>query len=299
MAYYALDRYDIQSLRNQLQTEIFHVQHRDAGVWLALIDTAFDYEGKALNWFNTDIWPVYHQGKLAHFGAVSPRLLALTNTDAGRLNNELTRLLHHCQGRPMLSFLRSSYLPKALCEAWQNILEIETDDSQTFLLRFADTRITPVVADLSKSDAWGRLSNSVSQWLCIDRNGCLQSLQVGTEPPASIDATKRLVQLGDDELAKLLVLGQPDALANVIHEHFPELLPDDEGAAIHEKLSAICFLADRHDIKQFSDLMALSVAFLINDTMLTSNKFFGWLEQKPWLSIGMEQALVDYLDEES
>lgn len=49
--------------------------------------------------------------------------------------------MQHCRGRPMLGFICSPLSASDLREHWQNLLEIETEDSEPYLLRFADTRV--------------------------------------------------------------------------------------------------------------------------------------------------------------
>lgn len=294
--YYAVNPFDVETLQAQLQAVI--QQNNDAGHWLALVDTAFDHGARALPW-STTTWPVYRQGKLALMQSVSPVLLALPAADGVGLDKTVSRLLHHCRGRPMLSFLHSDKHPQALCESWQSVLEIETENGQPFLLRFADTRTTPGISAALASDAWARLSHGIEQWLCIDREGGLQALPL-TEPHGQLPlagGTQEAVHISNKELAQLLKLGQPDALAAAMQEHFPDLLIPGQGALTHQRLRAACELAEKNGIEAFPDLMALAVAVCSTDGQLLEDADFeNWLQQRQWESEGLAIALSDYLE---
>jgi len=295
-SYYAVNPFDVATLQAQLQVAIR--QNNDAGHWLALIDTAFDHGKKNPPW-PTTVWPIYNQGRLALMNSVSPVLLALPSADDAGFEKTISRLLNHCRGRPMLSFLHSNKPPQVLCESWQSVLEIETESGQPFVLRFADTRTTPAIAAALASNAWVRLSHGIEQWLCIDREGGLQALPL-TEPheqPPSAGGPQETIRISNEELAQLLKLGQPDALADALQEHFPELLVPGQGALTHQRLRAACELAEKNGIEAFPDLMALAVAICSTDgQLLEGADFEKWLQQRHWESEGMANALSEYLE---
>ena len=294
--YYAVNAFETFALQVQLGAEID--QRTKTGHWLALIDTAFDH-GKKIPPWPTTVWPIYHRGKLALMKSVSPVLLALPSADDAGFEKIISRLLNHCRGRPMLSFLHSNKPPQALCESWQSVLEIETESGQPFVLRFADTRTTPAIAAVLSSDVWARLSHGIEDWLCIDREGGLQELPLtdpqGQEPLAG--ETQEIVRISNHALAQLLKLGQPDALADALQEHFPELLVPQQGASMHRRLSATCELAEKNGIEAFPDLMALAVAICSTDGQLLEDPDFkNWLQQRQWESEGLAYALSEYLE---
>lgn len=294
--YYAVNAFETLAL--QIQFEAVISQRTETGHWLALIDTAFDHGKKTAPW-PTTVWPIYHQGRLALMKSVSPVLLALPSADDAGFEKIISRLLNHCRGRPMLSFLHSNKPPQALCESWQSVLEIETESGQPFVLRFADTRTTPTIAAVLSSDVWARLSHGIEDWLCIDREGSLQALLLpdtqGQGPLAG--ETQEIVRISNHALAQLLKLGQPDALADALQEHFPELLVAGQGALTHQRLSAACEVAEKNDIEAFPDLMALAVAICSTDGQLLEDPDFkNWLQQRQWESEGLVNALSEYLE---
>lgn len=292
--YYAVSRADIPQLLEDVLAEIG--AGGSSGNWLALIDSAFDDERRPIPW-PTEAVPVYYQDKLRAFQSVAPVLLELTIGDENALRGEVLRLLRHCQGRPMLSFLHTELEALALRKSWQNALEIETEDGESFLLRFADTRTTPAIARSLPSSAWRRLSSNIGRWLYVDRVGKLQTLLPSPAQSTAEDETKSAIRITDKALGELLESGQPDALANTLHEHFPDLLSATDGASTHQRLADVCGLAARNGIESFPDLTAIAVAVYATDgKLLADNQFTAWLARRDYPPGGLTDALADYLD---
>lgn len=291
--YYAVNPYDTTRLHGELVNYIR--QFRELGYWSALIDGAFDH-GQRSSSLPIPTYPIYYKDKLAYIRPVSPLLLELPLANEDELETALFSILNHCRGRPMLSFVCSSQPPQHLAESWQEILEIQTDDGQPFLLRFADTRVTPAIALALSGDVWPRLSRDVRQWLCIDRYGELQPLTTD-ERPAPAEDPAYPICIDQTALSWLLKLGEPDALANELYEHFPELLLRDRGAKLYEELAKTGALGEKHGVEAFPDLVALAVSVRISDgSLLYDPAFENWLQRREWLTVGMADALAEYLE---
>lgn len=286
--YYAVDPHDHILLRDGFVEKI---GISPDGHWYALLDRAFDYGGKPFSGAQVSDYPVYRTGRLQALQIVSPCLIELPTNAQTQLHKLLGRLAVHCRGRPMLSFIQSELSGDELVEAWQDLLEVETADGQTFLLRFADTR---VLADLCEcvKPLWCRLSHAVTAWWIIDRQGNLVALPVqkGKCEPG-------MFSIDDSNLVCLLAAGLPDALADRLNEHFPDLLAKRSGSANFRLLHRGCELAGRHGIEAFPDQLALSVALLYSDgKLLDDPQFESWMQQKPWLNGSLEAALGEYLE---
>lgn len=292
--YYAVSPADIPQLLEDVLAEIG--AGGPSGHWLALIDSAFDDERRPIPW-PTEAVSVYYQDKLRAFQPIAPVLLEFTIDDDNALRGEVLRLLRHCQGRPMLSFLHTKLEPLALRESWQNVLEIETEDGESFLLRFADTRTTRAIASALPSCAWHRLSRKIGRWHYVDRLGKLQSLLPSVAQSTTEDDEPSSIRITDKALGELLESGQPDALADYLHEHFPDLLSANDGALTHQRLTEVCGLAARNGIKSFPELAALALAVLVTDgRLLTDKQFDAWLARRDYPPGGLTDALSDYLD---
>lgn len=292
MNYYAIDTYDSAGLGKQLQTLI---SNNSAGNWFALIDTAFTY-GSAVKWADDSIWPVYFKGKFEELEHASPCLMPLSVGNAQYLSTELTQLFRRCHGRPMLGFINTRRTADAIRLSWQGVLEVETSDCQDFLLRFADTRVTPVIAKVLAESAWARLTDGIDQWVIIDREGVLQSLPLRAQQ-APKPADRDPIRLDDNQLNRILDHGAPDALADVLHEHFPDLLSACSGASVYRRLAAVCDLAATCCMESSSDLMILAVAFFLSDgRLLNDANFVMWLKKRPWEVGDFADAMNQYVE---
>lgn len=294
MNYYAVSPFNLSEMLERLLAEM--TVEVGGGSWSVLIDTAFDQGGHPLQW-SSERSPVYFQGRLAPLKEVSPVLYRLEHANTAVLRQQLLRLLRHCQGRPMLSFVLADMEAAQLCLSWQSVLEVETEDSQMFVLRFADTRTLPTIEKVLRKGAWEILSGNVRRWLFINREGALQELDVISADRA-VEAGKALSnRISDPALTEILRSGQVDALASALNEYFPELLFGKEGGQVHVRLAEIDAFAAQHEIDAFPDVAALAVAdFSSGGALINSEGFAQWFERRPWVSKGMTEALTEYLD---
>lgn len=291
MTYYAVRPYDLPTLLTELSERIANTA--EGNHWYAMVDAAFDHEGKKLLVPGSQGWTLYHQGQLAMLSSVSPTLYTLTTSDFNQLQRQLSRLLWHCQARPMLSFIRSKSSASDLRDAWQNVLEVETEDEERYLLRFADTRVLPALAVQEK--IWKRLASGVAAWSTIERNGDLRDLAL----PASPEHNEETLVIDNDCLTELLRAGAADAIANYLHENFPELLSPRDGVSNYAILDQVAALCEKHEIDGTSEQYALALAVLLtNGRLLRADGFNNWLSEKTWQPEKIEDALADWIEEE-
>lgn len=260
--------------------------------WLALVDTAFDHEGKSLKMAGGDGFPVYHQGRLQTLLSVSPTLFELAQSAPDLLDQQLSRLLHHCCGRPMLGFIRSALSAGALRERWQYLLEVETEDNQSYLLRFADTRVLPALA--GQMEIWNRLAADVTAWWIIGRDGAPMAIDMSHTPEH--DDSRLLIS--NDSLPALLEAGAVDAMVEYMYRYFPNLLATRNGAANYRLLAQINAVTTAHQIGGMASQYALGVATLLTDgRLLTHPAFEDWLAERTWQAKGMEDALAEFMED--
>ncbi len=259
--------------------------------WFALVDTAFDHEGKVLRVPGCEGLPVYHQGQLAKLSGFSPTLYALSNGDYDQLQREMSRLLHHCQSRPMLSFISSKLSGCELRDNWQTLLEIETEDKERYLLRFGDTRVLPILA--GREAIWRRLAADATAWWSIGRDGGAQDLALPLLPEHNDDP----LEIDNDCLAELLRAGEVDAMADYMGNHFPELLAARDGYANYEILEQTLIFCSEQSVFGTSDQYALGVAALFTDgRLITAPETATWLSERAWDEKGFEDALAEFME---
>lgn len=295
--YFALDPVDSAKVAQELATRI--QADTAPGVWLALFDEAFDYNSKKLSWPGAR-YPLYHQGRLAPLATVSPSLLELNPAHhATALQWPLARMLQHCAGKPMLGFVKTTVSAEVLRTHWQGCLQPHTEDGQSLLLRFADTRVSAALPAALAPASWLRLTAPVTQWLVPDRSGVLQSLPLAdTNTPAdsSIDAATDWT-LTDAEYSALLGAGEADALVQAVHEQWPDALPTTEKATFHIQIAQACSLLQKHRIEAAPDQIALAAAVCAtHGQLLDAPGLDGWLARRTWNTGQMALALAESID---
>lgn len=290
--YYAIDEYEHTALRDAMAEKILATAQ---GRWFALMDKAFDHGSQPLGANLVGEHCLYRRGRLEALREVSPYLIPLDSSNPEALRKILGRLLFHCRKRPMLSFLRSNRKGEELVEYWQDFLEVTTDDDQAFLLRIADSRVLPALADCT-GRLWNDLANGIDEWWIINRVGDLEKLPL---PEAEAVRANEGAQASIDKkgFACLLDAGLPDALATQLQEHFPDLLAERGGAANYRLLQSTCALAKRHGLEAFPEQFSLSVAVLYSHgSLLDDPQFESWMMEKPWVGKVLEDVLGDYLE---
>jgi len=116
-------------------------------------------------------------------------------------------------------------------------------------------------------------------------------------PQADRALDHEFVQVDDKALSRILESGQADALANLLHENFADVLPADQGASVHRRLAALCALAAKCGMESSTDLMILAVAVFVSDGRLLENeKFVNWLKERPWTSGGFADAVDQFVE---
>jgi Domain of unknown function (DUF4123) len=303
--YFAFDPCDVEALAHSLH-ERFRVSQgalpSENLHWFALVDGAFDYGQRQLLWQLQTV-PVYQPDSgLAALKEVSPYLFALPKPDQVDFDKTMRKLLRHCNGRPMLSFLACSMDAPVLRAQWQDCLMLKMQDGgEPYLLRFADTRVLPALVTLPSKAIWQTLTQSLRQWIVINRAGALVALSI--EPVdtsrTSVKTTDQSTELSHEDLQHLLSCGLADSVIDAIAEQLPELPPEQQRAGFYVLVSQACALAEQHRVEAFPDVVALAVASqLTQGEILGDKRVLALLANHEWTSGQLSDALIDYLPEE-
>ena len=293
MTYFAVENSDVRSLVSEAAQFLATGGFQDC--WIAMLDTAFDHDRLPYGW-GPGSAPLYQVGRLEALTSFSPMLWQLPTHNKSRLEEELTSLIRHASGRPMLSFLRSNLGAQALAQRLQSLLEIHSTDQQSFLLRLADTRVSPAIARAFCPEHWALLTRDIDCWVIVNRLAQLESLDL----PAAVDppsAVPEAIVLSDPELDTLLRLGEPDALTQSLYEGFPELLPTRQRADFYLSMLDVCTFARQHGIAAFPELVSLAVAAVTtNGKVLMNPGLAAWLEARAWPSGHFEDGLTEFME---
>jgi hypothetical protein len=290
--YFAVDNPDLAQF---LEAIIAHIKSSPSKApWLALVDTTFDYDGKTLKWAGLK-WSIYHLHEFEPLNSTCPTLFALDAENLETLKRHLKKLLKHCAGRPMLSFIQSATPAEKIREYWQSSLAPLTEDGQRMLLRFADTRICEKLPASLLPSSWARFTTTLEQWLIIDRTGALKPLQLA--PPNQHFEALPVWKLTPEEFNTLLMNAQPDALVDALSEHFAELLPELKRANFYQTISAVCDLAEKYKIEAFPEVMSLALAVITSETPIKNDvKLNNWLAAHAWKNGEFDDALMQFLE---
>lgn len=245
--FFAMDACEPADAAQQL---ISRIKHADPNLqWFALLDTAFDYEHAASLNLDTAI-SLFHALHLQILADVAPVLISLATADDAQLFAQLQALFQHSNARPMLSFVAIHGSVHELVKAWTHLHLVKTSDGESYLLRLADTRIQPALAQALSAAHWAAITAPLAVWISMDRFGQLYSL------PATDAVPKVPANLSDQCLAGLLDLAQPDQIWDYLGREEPELLPSQNRGQTQQNWLRVCQYAQAQQF-DFGQLIAV------------------------------------------
>lgn len=270
----------------------------------ALIDSAFDYGKQQIKWKNESISLYSRVANLRNLTSVSPQLLQLSAPNSNEFEREIHRLAHHCDSRPMLSFLQSTVDAEELVNQWEKIFTVMTeDDHSPMLVRLADTRVLPALCTMATTTLWENLTQALREWLIVDRNGTLTALSCRLSSKSNIVKGKKgnehnldSLIITNQDLTHLLQMAEPDSVINVLAEQFPDLMPPSNHAHFHTQITQSCALAKQYHIDAFPDVLALATAFVITQgTICNDSKLTAMLQARQWSNGQLNTALQAFI----
>jgi len=257
--------------------------------WTAVIDGAFDHGRGRCNYPGSPE-ALYACDELDAMLEVSPLLVPLITERPEMLKEQLLGLTQHCAGRPMFSVVAASGNAAELKPNWQKCARVMTDDGQPLLLRFADTRVLPVLPEVLRQESWAALTHELSEWWYVDREGKLAQIPVVADRAAPVFP----LAIGRREFSKLLERGEPDAVIDAMSAQLPEILPTSNKAVFFEKIKAVCEFARAREIDAFPDIVALGIFdTLTGHRGLTSPKLLKLVADRGWERGELASKLVE------
>ena len=283
--YYSVDEI---SVARSVEKLIGLVTSQPNLTWGALIDTAFDH---ALGRTRLDFEPViecYDFPELHGLKAVSPCLVELSS--GSDLRTQTKRLLTHCQGRPMLSFVGVTESLKELSTRWRKVHMVSVVDEHEMLLRFADTRVLSYLPQVLSSYQWRAICGTVSYWSYFDRSGELVTCDL-----SDLNACQEKISITKEQLEELLVVSQPDAMMALIAESMPDIVPTSSPVSEQYRMIKDSHdLAKRHEINDSADTLALAVAaYLTKGESNVDKRLESLLQQHAWHAGSLGDTIVD------
>ena len=138
---------------------------------------------------------------------------------------QLEALQLETEGLPMLSFVASPVSAEDLVRELRRFLIARTEDDARWPVRFADTRILPVLLEeLTRDPAKYDVPEALAAWWWPRRDGRLAvflNVATSSKPDASGNAE---LALSDFQFARMMSAAQADAVLAKMHRACPELL---------------------------------------------------------------------------
>jgi len=256
--------------------------------WGALIDTAFDHSQVKKRLNLESAVNCYDFLPLRGLTAVAPCLISLSPDS--NLRTQVTRLIRHCQGRPMLSFFGSTESLREISERWREVHTVSVVDGQEMLLRFADTRVLSYTQKVLTSQQWAGICGAISHWLYFDRSGGLVKCDI-----PSLNEQREKILITKDQLEKFLDESYPDALIALITESMCEIFPTGTSASERYYVIKDSYeLSKKHEINNSADVLALAVgACLTEGKSNVDQRLESLLRQRTWSTGLLGDAMVN------
>lgn len=301
--YFAVDPFDVNVMLHSLASLFRPIQpagNHEALRWFALVDRAFDHGHTGLNWPLQTLVLYEERSDLSALAGVSPSLFALPAPSDVDFDRTLLRLLRHCNGRPMLSFLALEQDAIKLIEQWSPCLKVPlSDQDEPYLLRLADTRVLPALATSPNRALWQRFAHGVRHWWFIDRDGRPQSLPTDRGGSMNLKVDSDLT-LSLKDLEHLLSRGLPDNVIATIEEQLPDLLPERGRAQFYALVAKACVTAERFGVESFPDVVSLAVASQCSHgSILDKPEVKTLLAEHAWTPGELSSELMHYFPEET
>lgn len=231
----------------------------------ALIDCAHDEQFFASTYRRPAIkQSLYEQTSLESLGRLAPFLLQAPVQGDGLLN-WLQDIFALCGQRPMLSIVCTGLDIDAFARHMRPYLVAITEDTMRWPVRWADTRVLPMLLAALTPPQRDHLLSPVYGWWAVDRKGegiAWEGGQNARPEPAGFDQ----LPLRDAGFASLVEQAEPDAILAGIDEAQPDVLRDLSPAWCHARVASHLKIASAHGIESARDRHHFCVlALLLRD----------------------------------
>lgn len=242
---------------------------------------------------------LYHRTELEGLADMSPFLVQLPAEPALRAQS-LATLLRIANGKPMLSFLVSALDLEFLKAHFSSVLQAETEDGQRFVLRFADTRILPVLATTLDKTQQSALFWPMARWWIINRTGELAALPLPHEGVQQQSATApySVLPLSAQQYSSLIDAAEADAIIEQLRLVAPEQCTVFQPGSLHQFVHEQLLHATRFGVESVPDRIAYCIgAFNTNGKLHESDYCAALFTEKQWKPGDLASALAELPEE--
>jgi len=249
------------------------------GYSYVLLDAGFD-QTLATNfpWRRYIECTLYDDTSLAGLKIVAPHLLSVPDAAEKQLT-WFNELVENCAGKPMLSLIHSAIPAQALATHLRPYLRVRTADSLEWPVRWADTRILPVLLETMTPAERTHLLSPLHAWITVDRQGeIIQWQGKGNPHPESVAFD--CWPLDDARFSHLVGEAEADAVIGALYETQSDLFDAQSPAANHACVKRHLALATQNGIAGAGARRHLAMlALSLNDDFSTHPAFQGLLKR--------------------
>jgi len=284
-AYFAQDAMNERAVIKQLADykETLAPESKDL-YWAALIDSAFDYPVNDNALYLQNGINCYDFDRYQALKDAAPWLVPIQD------DVQLRRIIKHCSGRPMLSFIASYEPLERLKATWEKVHWVHDADKTQMLLRIADTRSLPNIATILTPKQWAILTKLLAHWLYVNREGQLEAL---TLADITVEADDDIT-LSQTQLNAITDSAEPDAVIDFLVDGMSDIIPDTlERSAFYKLIEQSCTLAKQHNVDTFSDQISIAVSACLTKGESNQNPLLGaLLAKKTWDSGKLGEMII-------
>jgi hypothetical protein len=301
--WFAVNRHAPELYERLMQEMNHHVAVSGELKLYALVDAAFNE--KAIPQYRKSnpieqLTSLYAGTELDGLTDVSPCIVPLSSKGT-LFDTKIKTLLRLANGKPMLSFLASSLDAQSLKEHFSPFLQVETEDGQQFVLRFADTRILPALIATLRNEQQEAFLSPIVHWWSINRKGELEALISQRQDSArqSIPSVSfSVLPISNSQLFDLLDAAEADSIIEQLRLVTPEQCAGYEPAELHRFVSAQLRYAQSFKVESVADLVAYCIGSFNTEGKLHENRHAkAMLEERLWRPGDLAGALAELPEE--
>lgn len=200
--------------------------------------------------------------ELAGFASSAPLALKLSTEAVESAVPALAALQAQSPRATGLSVVCSARPASDLKQLFAYLAHPRLDDDLAVHCRFADTRVLPALLQSLTSEQSAHCASVLAAWHWLDRRGSRQTWtpHVDAQPTPFMHDTA--LRMDASQYGDMLDIAEPDLVFATLADTVPELIPDDAGADLHDKLLLALSQASQLEITQPSDRRQYAVLVL-------------------------------------
>lgn len=191
--------------------------------------------------------------RLARFGDAAPSVLKVSEDASATIVRTLAVMHGNAPQATAVSMICSAASAHELKRLFAYLACPQLDDDLSAHCRFADTRVLPQLLQHLTAEQSAHCAAVMSGWHWLDRRGACETWLPAPDAQPVLLLPDAVLRLRVAQYGAMLDAAEPDTLFAALAGTVPELVPDDAGAAFHDKLQRILAQASRLMVTQPAD----------------------------------------------